>query len=162
MILFSCDSLEGPEWWCYQSLFWNMLQVKAVLLPIPRFYFIFQILKLSVIFDLQHSANFISTAEWLHILFLTLSSILFHHKWLDMVPCAVIQQDLIAYSVSCYAVEGRSSIGNRGRGTGQNKFRPLRAQPQTSEKGYAMVSWHLFWRPIPASMWMSVSIVQKK
>ena len=79
-----------------------------------------------------------------------------------MVPCAVIQQDLIAYSVSCYAVEGRSSIGNRGRGTEQNKFRPLRAQPQTSEKGYAMVSWHLFWRPIPASMWMSVSIVQKK
>ena len=31
-----------------------------------------------------------------HIVFLTLSSIMFHHKWLDIVPCA-IQQDLIAY-----------------------------------------------------------------
>ena len=31
-----------------------------------------------------------------YILSLTLSSIMFHHKWLDKVPCA-IQQDLIAY-----------------------------------------------------------------
>ena len=31
-----------------------------------------------------------------YILFLMLSSILFHHKWLDIVPCA-IQWDLIAY-----------------------------------------------------------------
>ena len=32
----------------------------------------------------------------IYILFLTLSSIIFHHKRLDIVPCA-IQQDLIAY-----------------------------------------------------------------
>ena len=31
-----------------------------------------------------------------YILFLALSSIIFHHKWLDIVHCA-IQQDLIAY-----------------------------------------------------------------
>ena len=31
-----------------------------------------------------------------HILFLTLSAIMFHHKWLDIVPCAK-EQDLIAY-----------------------------------------------------------------
>ena len=29
---------------------------------------------------------------YVHILFLTLSSIMFHHKWLDLVPCAT-QQD---------------------------------------------------------------------
>ena len=34
------------------------------------------------------------TQSYIH--FLTLSSIMFHHKWLDIVPCAV-QQDLIAY-----------------------------------------------------------------
>ena len=33
---------------------------------------------------------------YMHILFLTLSSIRFHHKCLAMVPCA-IQQNLIAY-----------------------------------------------------------------
>ena len=32
----------------------------------------------------------------IYIIFLTLSSIMFHHKWLDIVPCA-IEQDLIAY-----------------------------------------------------------------
>ena len=37
---------------------------------------------------------------YLFILFLTLSSIMFHHKWLDMVPCA-LQQDLIAYPLKC-------------------------------------------------------------
>ena len=33
---------------------------------------------------------------YIYILFLTLSPIMFHHKWLDTAPCA-IQQDLIAY-----------------------------------------------------------------
>ena len=33
---------------------------------------------------------------YIYILSLTLSSIMFHHKWLDIVPCA-IQQYLIAY-----------------------------------------------------------------
>ena len=32
----------------------------------------------------------------IYILFLTLSSIMFHHKWLYIVPCDT-QQDLIAY-----------------------------------------------------------------
>ena len=36
------------------------------------------------------------THIYIYILFLTLSSIMFHYKWLDIVPCA-IQQDLIAY-----------------------------------------------------------------
>ena len=58
-----------------------------------------------IIVDLQWSVNFCLTVEWLsytyiciyiHILFLTLFSILFHPKGLDIVPCA-IQQDLIAY-----------------------------------------------------------------
>ena len=33
---------------------------------------------------------------YIHIFFLTLSSIMVHHNWLAMIPCAV-QQDLIAY-----------------------------------------------------------------
>ena len=37
-----------------------------------------------------------SKVTQLYILFVTLSSIMFHHKWLGIVPCA-IQQDLIAY-----------------------------------------------------------------
>ena len=55
----------------------------------------------SIIVSLQCSVNFYCTAEepshtYTYILFLTLSSIMFHHKWLDIVPCG-IQQDLIAY-----------------------------------------------------------------
>jgi len=38
--------------------------------------------------------------------FLTLSSIMFHHKGLDIVPCA-IQQDLITYPV-----QSTSRLGN--------------------------------------------------
>ena len=34
--------------------------------------------------------------KYTYILFLTLSSIMFHQKWLDVVLCA-LQQDLIAY-----------------------------------------------------------------
>ena len=60
------------------------------------FYFIF------IIVDLQCSVNFFCcTAKWpvihIYILFLTLSSILIDHKWLDIVPCA-IQQDPIAHT----------------------------------------------------------------
>ena len=33
---------------------------------------------------------------YIYILYLTLSSIMFYHKWLDIAPFA-IQQDLIAY-----------------------------------------------------------------
>ena len=65
----------------------------------------------SIIVDLQCSVNFCGTAKWhshsylcvcvcvcvhIYILFLTLSSIVLHHKWLALVPRA-IQQDLMAY-----------------------------------------------------------------
>ena len=66
------------------------------------FYFVFIFLKIIfIIMDLQCSVNFCSTAQWpsytyTYILFLTLSFIMFHHKWLDIVPCA-LQQDLTAY-----------------------------------------------------------------
>ena len=56
-----------------------------------------------IIVDLQCSVNFYCITKWpsdtymyVYILFLTLSFIVFHHRWLDIVPCA-IQQDLIAY-----------------------------------------------------------------
>ena len=64
------------------------------------FYFVFIFLKIIfIIMDLQCSVNFCSTAQWpsytyTYILFLTLSFIMFHHKWLDIVPCA-LQQDLM-------------------------------------------------------------------
>ena len=49
---------------------------------------------------LEYSVSFSCITKWLsytfiYILFLTLSSIKFHQKLLDMVPCAV-QQDMIA------------------------------------------------------------------
>ena len=61
------------------------------------------------IVDLQCSVNFCCKVKWPsytyryiydYILFFTLSSIMFHCKWLDIVPCA-IQQDLIAYPRQC-------------------------------------------------------------
>ena len=71
--------------------------------------FIYIFLFFSLIVDLQCSVNFFCIAKWPShicvwlsfsfshiILFLTLSSIMFHHKWLGRVPCAM-QQDLIAY-----------------------------------------------------------------
>ena len=54
----------------------------------------------SIIVDLQRSVNFLLysmvTQSHIHILFLTLSSIMLPCKWLDIVPSAM-QQDLIAY-----------------------------------------------------------------
>ena len=63
--------------------------------------FIFLFKKIFIIVDLQCCVTFRRTAKWpsysfIYILFFTLSSIMFHHKWLDMVPCA-IQQNPIAY-----------------------------------------------------------------
>ena len=54
-----------------------------------------------IIVDLQCSANFCCTAKrpshtHIHLLFVILFSIMFYHKWLDIVPCA-IRQDHIAY-----------------------------------------------------------------
>ena len=73
----------------------------------------------SIIVDVQCSVNFYCTAKWpshtyiyicmyvciyiymcvcvcIYILFLTLCSIMFHHKWPNIVPCA-IQKYFIAY-----------------------------------------------------------------
>ena len=68
-----------------------------------QFFFFFICLVYFIIVDLQCSINFCCKAKWpsytyiyIYILFLILSSIMFHHKWLDIIPCA-IQQDLIAY-----------------------------------------------------------------
>ena len=56
---------------------------------------------LIIIVDLQCLVNFRCRAKWpshtsIYILFFTLSSIMFHHKWPNIVPCA-LQQNLIAY-----------------------------------------------------------------
>ena len=62
--------------------------------------FLFMIFIFSIVVSLQCSVSFYCTAKWPShtyiILFLTLSSIMLHHKWLYVVPCA-LQQDSIAY-----------------------------------------------------------------
>ena len=55
-----------------------------------------------IIVDLECSVNFYCMVKWpsytyVYIFFLTLTSIMFHHKKLDVIPCAM-QQDLIAYA----------------------------------------------------------------
>ena len=56
----------------------------------------------SIIVGLQCSVNFLLYSKvtqshiHIYILFLTLSSIMLHHKWLDIASSAT-QQDLIAY-----------------------------------------------------------------
>ena len=69
--------------------------------PSFLFFIYLLLLKFFIIVDLWCSINFCCTAKWptyiyLYILFLTLSSTMFHHKWLHIVPCT-IQQNLIAY-----------------------------------------------------------------
>ena len=67
------------------------------------FYFFnfFKIFIFPIIVALECSVNFCCTAKWptqsyTYILFFTLPSIMFYHKWLDVVACAT-QQDRIAY-----------------------------------------------------------------
>ena len=66
------------------------------------FTFCFKIFSFSIIIDvlsvyaLQQSDPVVHTYIYTYIVFLTLSSSMFHRKWLDIVPRAV-QQDLIAY-----------------------------------------------------------------
>ena len=70
--------------------------------------FLFFFFSLLMIFIFCYSwftgfCQFLHTAKWpshthTYFLFLTLSPITFHQKWLDIVPCAT-QQDLIAYSL---------------------------------------------------------------
>ena len=57
----------------------------------------------SIIVGLQCSVNFLLYSKVtqsqidVYIIFLTLSSLMPHRKWLDIVSCA-LQQDLIAYA----------------------------------------------------------------
>ena len=48
---------------------------------------------------------------YVYILFLTLFSIMFHHKWLDIVPCA-IQQDLMDLENRLVVVKGAGRGGS--------------------------------------------------
>ena len=81
------------------SLIWlRMFRAVLIFIFFVRFWFfllqlIYNVLSISAI---QQSDPVIYIYIYTHILFLTLSSIMFHHKWLDIVLCAV-QQDLIAY-----------------------------------------------------------------
>ena len=86
---------------------WNLNNTKYsnfdqnISLHLFNFSFCKWFLFFSIIVGLQCPLNFYCIAKWpshtyVYILFLTLSSIMFHCKWLDRVPCA-IQQDLIVY-----------------------------------------------------------------
>ena len=63
--------------------------------------FLLMIFIFSIIVGIKYSVNFLLYSKvtqshiHIHILFLTLSSIMLHHRWLDIVPGA-IQQDFIA------------------------------------------------------------------
>ena len=63
--------------------------------------YVFMIFILSIILDVECSVNYSCSATWpsrtyIHtFFFLTSSSIVFHQKWLDVIPCTV-QQGLIA------------------------------------------------------------------
>ena len=46
---------------------------------------------------------------YIYILFLTLSSIIFHHKWLDIVPCAM-QQELNLLILIVYAIADNKQL----------------------------------------------------
>ena len=59
-----------------------------------------------IIVDLQCSANFCCAAKWptytsMYVLFFTPFSIMFHHKWSDIVPCAT-EQNLSAFTMSAW------------------------------------------------------------
>ena len=82
---------------------------KFVSLPVNevnKVFFILKFLKMIFVFSiiacLQCSVNFLLYSKvaqsyiHIYILFLTLSAIMLHHKWLDIVPSAV-QQDFMAY-----------------------------------------------------------------
>ena len=79
------------------------LEEGVIILTLPLFFFLSYLsflFKNLIIVDLQCSVNSAvqQSDPFIHIytcLFLILSSIMFHHKLLDIVPCA-IHQDLIA------------------------------------------------------------------
>ena len=67
------------------------------------FFYFLMIFIFSIVVGLKCSGQFSTvqqsdpvTYAYVYILFLTLSSIMFYHKWLDIIPCA-IQQDVLAY-----------------------------------------------------------------
>ena len=82
------------DWWCWTSFL-------VLSLPTLFFFFFFLIVvDLTVFYQFLLYYKVTQLYIYIHIIFLTLSSIIFHHKWLDIVPCAT-QQDLIAYPSKC-------------------------------------------------------------
>ena len=92
-----------------------------------------------ILVDLQCSVNFCCTAKWpshtyiyIHILFLTLSSIIFHHKWLDIVPCAV-QQD---FKMQWYTIAKKKTKVVQNEGMKINKTELYKCQ---------LLCWEILW-----------------
>ena len=78
-------------------ILWRFLIIRVGFL---NFILLFYSFNLFILVDVQCSVNFCCRAKWpshtsIYILFFTLSSIIFCHKWLGIVPCA-IEQNLIA------------------------------------------------------------------
>jgi len=77
---------------CHLAGRWPELSTSIHIDPALLFCFVFSFF---IIVDLQCSVNFCCTAKWpsntcIYILLFSLSSIMFHHKWLDIIPCASI------------------------------------------------------------------------
>ena len=98
------------KWWFLICLHWGHIRLMRKILFGPHencflfffFFFFWMIFIFPFMAGLQCSVNFPPnskvTQSHIHIviLFLTLSSIMLHREWLDLVPSAA-QQDLIAY-----------------------------------------------------------------
>ena len=90
--------------WRFKLLWWHLLLAHCINHPPGEWNalvggLLFILFWVVIILGLQCSINFCCTAKWpsyIHILFSSLSSIFFHHKWSDIVPWA-IQRDFIAY-----------------------------------------------------------------
>ena len=114
-LLFFSTGRMGLELW---GLFWTAysccwaLSFIYFFIPVPFIFYFILFFKIFLFFffaivDLQCSVNFCCTAKWpshththtyIYTLFLTLSSIMFHYKWLDIVPCAYCKISLLIHS----------------------------------------------------------------
>ena len=102
-ILRICSFLLGCSFYWHIIVFFVAVSYNPLYFFVSTVTFFIHNLKIFIIVDLQCSVNCCYTAKWpshsfIYILFLTLSFIMLHHKWLDIVPCA-IQPDLIAYPI---------------------------------------------------------------
>ena len=92
----------------YSALFFHFRFIQSYLIHLPHFFYLFiylfiylliylfyvMIFTFSIIADLQCCVNFYCTAQWpsctcIYILFFKLSSIMFYHKRLDILPCVI-------------------------------------------------------------------------